>query len=172
MALAVYMFKQDLASLYNRLLSVDIPPLELQGGLVVSVSYKDPLDEKQIEELNQAMLDAGFLPDKQVFLKDARALELQVTARTYIYAHYEPERQQTLAILLSEARFAGLVNRANYIVQALGWVDSIFTYYYTKKAEIEAATKDAEIAAVTWDFAQFDDTDPVVSIKEARSIPD
>lgn len=172
MALAVYAFKRDMISLYRRLESVEIPPAQIDGGGSVSIVYDQPLDADQKGQLDQAMLDAGFIPEKEMLLKEARLAELQFTAKNYIFAHYSSERQQTLAILLSEARFGGLNNRANYVAQALGWVDAILAYYYTKQTEIEAAVTNDEIAAVAWDFAQFDGADPAVTIQAARSIPD
>lgn len=112
----------------------------------------------------RAAVDALRMP----MLIAAKKAEWEVTCREFIHSHYAPHQQQTFSVLLSEARAAGLTNRVTYILQALGWVDAVLTYYYGVEAAIEAATTPAALDAVVWDFAPYDAADPDVSIRQAR----
>lgn len=114
----------------------------------------------------RAAVDALRMP----MLIEAKKATWEAACREFIHSHYAPHQQQTLSVLLSEARAAGLTNRANYILQALGWVDAVLTYYYGVEAAIEAATTPEALDAVVWDVSALDAADPGVSIRQARQI--
>jgi len=63
------------------------------------------------------------------------------------------------------------INRTNYIAQALGWVLYCLNYHYTKLAEITNSTTLSQCKAITWDFNQFNATNPLVTIQDALAIP-
>jgi hypothetical protein len=92
--------------------------------------------------------------------------------RDFIHSRYSPERQQTFALMRSEARLDGLANRAAYIGQGLGWIDYAFTHFYTQLAILDAAATRAAIDAVALDLAGLAAADPVITIFAARAIPD
>jgi hypothetical protein len=62
------------------------------------------------------------------------------------------------------------INRANYIGQVLVWVMNCLSYHYTKIAEISAATTLVQCENITWDFLQFDATNPQATIQTALGI--
>lgn len=63
-------------------------------------------------------------------------------------------------------------NRANYLLQALGWVLACLNYHYTKYAQIAGATTLQQCEAITWDFSVMNSTNPQVAIQIALAIQD
>ena len=64
------------------------------------------------------------------------------------------------------------LNRAAYIAQVFSWRDSVLGHYAQKAGELNAASTHAGLMAVAWDFAQFDASDPRVTVICALSVPD
>jgi len=47
-------------------------------------------------------------------------------------------------------------------------IDNVLDYHYQKDDEIRNAATVEDVKAITWDFSQFDSTDPQVRIRELR----
>jgi len=129
------------------------------------------LDGDAVVEMDQGEKDAVDAAEL------AKAISERVQAcggsfTSMLYAHYNQEAQQSLSTYLSEARYGGLVNRASYILQALGWIDFGLTAYYGKKDEIEAAASLEELNAVLIDWSGLESFDPAVTLRQARTILD
>lgn len=148
------------------------------NGILVSNGFSFPAGLSAIavrnmveRALGEAETDPGHA-DVLVHLKQEKSEIFRVTFRDFTFSRYSLERQQTLALLRSEARLDALVNRAAYVGQALGWMEYALTHFYTKLAALNAATTRAEIDAVALDFAVLTAADPVVTIYAARAILD
>ena len=87
-----------------------------------------------------------------------------------IYRHYSTGQQVSLSLFLSEARHAGLANRVAYIEPGVAWLDSGFSQHDATDDEIDTQTTIAGINAVTWDYTDFEATDPLIKIRSARAI--
>jgi hypothetical protein len=123
---------------------------------------------KEMDASERAAVDAEMLPIE----KAAKTQKfIQVTA-DFGESRYSLDRQQILSVLRSEARFDGLVNRANYIGKLLDWMNQVLNYYDMKNAELQALTTRDEVAAFAWDFTNLVNSDPLVTIYDARQIPD
>lgn len=102
----------------------------------------------------------------------ARLTTMDVGVRGFIEQQYPPHRQRTLDYLRQSAAIDGLTNRRDYVDGLWAWIDTLVTYFYSKRDEVLAKTTVAEIEAVTTDFAPFLATDPAVTIEAARAILD
>jgi hypothetical protein len=139
-------------------------------GFSFPAGMSDVLVRNSVERaLGEAETDATHA-DVLSSLKAEMVEKLRVECRDFVYLHYSAERQQTFALLRSEARLDGMINRANYVGQVIGWIDAAFSYFYAKAAEILGAADRAALDAVTWDFSVLSAADPVVTIYDARAI--
>jgi len=85
---------------------------------------------------------------------------LTTEVNTYINAHYDQGSQASFQALYSLPATPQAVKDA--ILPLWPWIQAVMAYYYGKKAAI----RDGEnYAAVSWDFSQFDATDPNVSLE-------
>lgn len=124
-----------------------------------------------VSEMNngeKAAVDAVLIPQEMGIKYE----EFRVATCEFIYSRYAQERQQTLAVLRTEARLDNLQNRANYVGQVLVWMDAVLTYFYTKAAELQEQTTRDGIRNFTWDFSGLIAADPLVTIYQAKQIPD
>jgi hypothetical protein len=94
-------------------------------------------------------------------------LKLQVTG--YIGKHYDEGQQATINGLWNEANSNGWTNRQALCQQVMTWIDSVLTHFYAKVDEVLAATTAESVNAVTMDLAQFDASDPHVSMKVVKN---
>jgi hypothetical protein len=117
-------------------------------------------------------LAAAHDPASLTVQQAAKQRALSVSFTTMIYVHYGAAQQSSLAVYLDAARAAGLTNRIAYIDQVRAWVDAGLTAYYALQDEIEAASTQAGLDAVTWDWTAHEATDPLVTLRAARGIPD
>lgn len=106
-------------------------------------------------------------------LKANRIRECEVEADQYIQSEhgYDINRQLSLQNRLRAAEKDGLTDREAYIQQLPDWTDTVIAHYRVKRADIIACGTAAAVAAVTWDFSQFNASDPGVSIDGALDIP-
>jgi len=118
----------------------------------------------------KAAQDAQLLADA----KKARLYEFETKAIGYTAEHYDQSAQTMLLALVDEAKRLAppLVNREAYIQPALNWVKTAVGYYIQKGQEVMAQGTIAAVQAVVYDLAQFDASDPGVTVPGALSIPD
>ena len=97
--------------------------------------------------------------------------KLRKACQQYILAHYDRDQQASLLSLWIQAILLSYPNRINLIGSVLAWLSTIVAHYYAKKDEINAATDEAGVDAVTWDFpTTFDAGDPAVSLRTASEM--
>lgn len=100
--------------------------------------------------------------------KAARIAKLEEETLKLVDIHYAEHRQRTLTYLMIEAG----TNRKAYIREVWTWITSVFTYYYSKEDEINAAADDASLDAISWNFSDLTASDPQHTIKGALEILD
>ena len=105
---------------------------------------------------------------------NAKYAQMSKEVQTYIYGRYDEQTQSSFSLMYTRAlNGTPKPNRAAYIAAAIAWwEESVMIHFYTQKTAIYAATTEAGLIAVTWDFAQFDVTDPEANIEGAIAITD
>jgi hypothetical protein len=87
--------------------------------------------------------------------------QLTTEVNEYINAHYDQGSQASYQALYSLAATPQAVKDA--ILPLWPWIQSVMEYYYGKKGEL----RDGEAPEdVTWDFTQFDATDPGIDLED------
>jgi hypothetical protein len=76
--------------------------------------------------------------------------------QNYIYSKYDQGTQASLQALHSDSSSPPELKQA--IESMWAWIRSVMQYYYQRKAEILSGQ------IVKWNFAQFDTTDPGISL--------
>jgi hypothetical protein len=85
----------------------------------------------------------------------------------YIVSRYDIGVQMSMAGKLADSR-TPTPARAS-VEQVIDWVDSVMEYYYTTKLTIIEITDQAVLASFTWDYYQFDATDPLISMESIHN---
>ena len=88
----------------------------------------------------------------------------------FVEAHYDRPTKETLLALSVKAEKNGWTDLSNHLEQAFDWISgTVLTYYYTKKAEIQASD---DPKSVTWSFSANCAEDPAnhVTIQSARAL--
>ena len=93
-------------------------------------------------------------------------------ANFYGTERYSEARRDSLLMLYVEASTQGLNNRLAYIQQLFDWANTIMVHVITCKSQLNLLLSSADIAAYTWDFEDFDLTDPNVTVEGALAIGD
>ena len=91
--------------------------------------------------------------------------ELKQDVNAYIISHYDMGTQASFQAMYSMETTPAEIKTT--LLSVWAWVQSVLAYYYTKKAEIEAAECPG---TVTWNFSQFDATDHGVSLQSFIAI--
>jgi hypothetical protein len=92
--------------------------------------------------------------------RDMLLQRLTTEVNTYINAHYDQGSQASFQVLYTLDATPQAVK--DDILPLWPWIQAVMAYYYGKKAAI----RDGEAYAdVTWNFTQFDATDPGVSLE-------
>lgn len=153
---------------YNPVFWILNPDLSHVQGVPVEYWLINGDDIKEMDAQQKAAVDAALLP-----IEKATMTQVFISAsEDFGVSRYSVSRQQILSVLLSEARFDGLVNRAAYLNQLVVWMNQCLDYYDTKNAELQAFTTRDEVKNFVWDFTVLANADPLVTIYEARQIPD
>lgn len=135
-------------------------------GRVVVHLADDATDEEQTTASNTVTAH-----DLVADARNAALDRLYETCTAYIYDHYGAPQQASLTAMLVQAAAMGYTNRLAYVGAALAWVESVTAYYYQRKDALVAAMTVDGIAAVAWDFpANFDASDPRVTIRSAQNM--
>jgi len=135
--------------------------------------------EEELSAISEDSLPGTFTSDLEL-LKEARVRELEWATQLYVCRRYPWTRQVSFLRLAhdiekeladpntTDDRHAVLDARMARLKALEAWLDSVLDYHYQKDAEIRNATTEEEVKAITWDFSQFDATDPQVRIRELR----
>jgi hypothetical protein len=97
-------------------------------------------------------------------LKDRTLETLNTEFNAYLQEHYDMGTQQAFQALYSLPTTPQAVKDA--LLPVWTWIQSVTQYYYGKKIAIRDG-EDWE--SVTWDYSQFDATDPEVSLESIMS---
>lgn len=109
-----------------------------------------------VQPKSQAEVDA--IKKTRIMAEVLSKINQEVNA--YICLHYDMGTQASMQAIYIMDTTPAEVKTALLTVWA--WVTSVLSYYYSKKSEIQTSL---DPGAVTWDFSQFDATDPVVSLQ-------
>jgi len=85
--------------------------------------------------------------------------ELKQEVNAYICSHYDMGTQASFQAMYSIETTPAEIK--TLLLSVWAWVQSVLREYYTKRAEISASSVPH---LVTWDFSQFDVTDPGVAL--------
>lgn len=103
---------------------------------------------------------------------------LKTASQSYILGdnatvgRYEQFCIQQLVILSVDANARGLTNRSLYVAHLFTWLESIMTYTNTTALAIQAAPDEPTLSSTIWDYAQFNATDPLITVPAALAIID
>jgi len=136
----------------------------------------NPITKPTPADLTDTAASATYKTDLAQRRAKERARELERASRSYITTTTNGDSRYPDHVLigllqaLRKAEKAGAAAKAARLTAVDTWLNQVQGYYYTKKSElgVAAATGDpAQVEAVTWDFAQFDATDPGVTLLES-----
>lgn len=144
---------------------VDISNVQIEPMMGWGYDGVSFIPEKKSDQLTDQYGDLATAIEAQLALFDAQT-------RDYVYQTYPAEKQATLLLLRGDARADGLQNRFAYIQRAVDWISILLGYHFPKYHEIESAKDMDSLSQITWDFTQFDATNPLVSIEQALGIQD
>ena len=82
---------------------------------------------------------------------------------TYINTYYDTGTQQSFTAAYVKYNTPEL---KAYLDPIWDWIEIIMSYYYTVKQLIVDAETIETLKNISWDFGQFDDTNPTVSLKD------
>lgn len=137
----------------------------------VPVEYRiidgDPEQPREMTQLEKDAVDAATLPA----VRAARIAAMGAEMATYLVSRdYGPEQFKTLLMYHQVATTGGLANRVAHIDNLFNWHDSVTDHFLAKSDDVNAATSAAAVAAVVMDTAQFNATDPGVTIASTKAI--
>ena len=152
----------------------DIYQVEILRSMYPNADLSETAGDTELEKFT-AWIAAGHTnPDGTVIEKvpftnshsytgnlNTRKLEeLNTDLQTYLYTKYDVGTQISLnAIYSMETTPAPVITGLDSL---FAWISGVMEYYYTKKINIRDG-EDWE--SVTWDFSQFDATDPNISLE-------
>lgn len=95
-------------------------------------------------------------------------------ADAYIEAHYDSGAKhnfQAIYSYLTRKQVKGTITpdeltQADGIELILGWIQAVMSYYYTVKAQLISASDSVTLSTITWDFSQFDASDPMIKLED------
>jgi hypothetical protein len=136
---------------------------------LTAVAGLDPKYWKITGDVVSAMTEA----EKAAVDQPERYAEMAEAVTAYLYGHFDEQTQDSLELMYTKAVRTNQTNRADHIESAITWWEGVMNSFYSKKATIFAATTQAGVAAVTWDWAgDFDGTKPDVTIENSLAITD
>jgi len=113
----------------------------------------------------KAAVDAAILGNA----KGSKIRYMAVRVGEYVDKHYNKDQQASLNALWTEGVEKNFPNRNALVQSVLDWVKSVMDEFYSKKADVIAATTTAQVDAIQMDLAQFDGTDPHVTVEQVKN---
>ena len=156
-----------------------IQNIEAQFYAWVEAQAAKSVLESELAAISEDSLPDTFPTDLER-LKEARVRELEWATQLYVCRRYPWTRQVSFLRIAhdideeladpntTDDRRTVLEARKARLKELEVWLDSVLDYHYQKDAEIRNATTEEEVKAITWDFSQFDATDPQARIRELR----
>lgn len=99
-------------------------------------------------------------------LKAKKMVELYISMDGFFYKYWKTPHRITILFFGLIGVKESQVNRNAKFMQIHDWILPIYEYYYGKSDAINAATTEAELNAVTWDFEQYGATKPAVDARD------
>jgi len=173
---------------YQLQLPTDYQKLLINGKETTetTVSFPEPGEYKiRIEPFPYLPVDVTFVIDRSLQKEQIRRIkELENDCNKYILAHYAYSRQNTFKAKFSQIideltnnynnytadQITQLQTAKNRLLEVNSWIESVLDYFYQKLDEIKNAPDLPTLDNITWDFSQFDSTDPQATIEEIRNL--
>jgi hypothetical protein len=93
-------------------------------------------------------------------LKDRKLEKINRDVQAYIYTKYDIGTQTSLQAIYTQSDTP--IEVKTQLDLLFTWISTVMKHYYTQKNLIKTTEEDWE--SITWNFSQFDATDPVVSL--------
>ena len=130
-----------------------------------------------IKEVKQNQLEEAYetykadLENNQLKpFRDGKVEIIGVRAFDFIESRYPIRSQQLFQALFTEAVALGYANRITYIKQLLDWCKSVLQYTEYLESQLELLDNAADISSFSFDFSNFEETDPKVTLQAAAAI--
>jgi len=139
---------------------IDSISCEIDDNLLIITDINET--NKQIKFVNTTYSDSILnVPDLLNIIKEKRLDEISMQVEMYIYEHYKSGTQKSLLKLIS----TGNDTQKQAVTEIFNWIDTVMTYYYSKKDIIKNATTLNELYTEL-DFTPFNDTKPSYTLEE------
>ena len=157
--------------------SKQYPQIErIQGGVVVPYNVSRVTREEEdgtqaaFYVFDKIKLDRQDLPSLES-IKRHIVQQLRQDLHAHVFVHYDLGSQNSINGLAQKAQRKGRSSIQDECQAILDWVDDCLGYYYAKKDEILAATDEANLTGVAWDF-EANHSKPVTlkSLREIREM--
>jgi len=132
-----------------------------QDSSQITVSFDGTLNSPDETSLNGIVEDSYTLPG----VKTDQINLLKADTESYLGQLYSIDTRDTINMLLTESIRDGLSDRIDYINPWKSWVETVYSYEKDKETEISDSTSIAQAEAVSWDFSQYDSSNPDISVK-------
>ena len=180
--------KIDETEIVTFTLPTDYTELRINGSPTTETTWAPPSPGTytvRVEPLPYMPLDIEIIVTESLSKAKERKIEqLEKDCNRYILKHYPYSRQNTFKAkyiqIVEELTFNSdsytteqkdALNRARARMRAvMKWIDTVLNYFYARLEAIKAADDVATLKAISWDFSQFDDSDPLVTIEEIRNL--
>lgn len=124
----------------------------------------------QVIKLQQSDFTSNQLPANATYtlqqLKSQKTDTFERQTREYINQHYDAVNRDALQMIFSQALATSNTAAAERVGLVMAWASSIMGYNAQKISNFNAAQDQAALDAATWDFSQFDASDPQVKVSE------
>ena len=98
-------------------------------------------------------------------LKQQKNLQLKQEVQDFIYSHYDQGEQASLLNLYQRAKEENNTEAISLISKVWSWIDTVLSYYFSKKEEIQNAESYEALDSITWDWSTVEETEHV-SLKD------
>jgi len=94
-------------------------------------------------------------------LKQQKLRQLKKELQNFIYSHYDQGTQASFIALYQQAKEQNNTVVLTQIQKVWDWINSVLSYYYSKKESIKNATTQDELDNITWDWSTREETEHI-----------
>lgn len=142
---------------------------KLQGAVLVPCNvreqtYTDEDGTQKTHFVYRLLRHQGpKIPDLEE-LRTILMTQLNQDNQAYIYSHYDQGTQASFQAIYTDPGSSQATKDS--LTPVLQWIrDQVLAYYYQKKNELRLAQDQATLSGILWDFQQFDQTKPAVTLE-------
>ena len=151
-----------------------------------TISFDQPgTYDVKIEPFPYLPVTVTFIVNKDITKEIERTIKrLETDCHNYIISHYPETRQHTFKAKFmqiideltnnsssyTQEQLDALTSAKSRLLAAMNWVDQVLDYFYTKLDEIKSSPDIPTLTNISWDFSQFDASDPGVTIEEIHNL--